>query len=86
MNPSQPQINPFYSAKCTPGALEKMQELREAFKNLSDILESIKSTEDGYVPRFTVGGREMSLAKTNLEQSSMWAIKAISHYNVEESK
>lgn len=86
MNPKiQPDVNPFYSAKCTPQALKKMQELREIYKALSDIIDLAPSnyTDDG---QYSVGMRELSLAKTNLEQSAMWAIKAISHYNVEETK
>lgn len=69
-------INPFYSAKATSEALAKMQDFREAYKVLDDL---ITNAANGVV---IAGGRELALAKTNLEQSSMWAIKSLSHYNV----
>lgn len=78
-----PQINPFYSAKCTPEAFEIMMKIREAYKSLNDLLEEIVDLNTQTETKIYAGPKEMSLAKTNLEQSSMWAIKAISHYNVE---
>ncbi len=72
-------VNPFYSAKATPEALEKMMEIREAYKALGDLIAGLNATGS-----LGVGGREKSLAITNLEQSAMWAIKSISHYNVAE--
>ncbi len=76
MNDTQPKVNPFYSTKVTPEALNMMQAFREAYKSLADALESLSVDE-----KVAIGTREMSLAKTNLEQSAMWAIKAVSHYN-----
>lgn len=52
-----------------------MQEIRMAFVTLDTFLKDLG-------PEVIVGAREMALAKTNLEQSAMWAIKAVSHYNV----
>lgn len=79
-----PEINPFYSAKCTPEALELMNQIREAFKGLGDILEEMgKDSKPESDPK--IGKRELALAKTNLEQASMWAIKSISHYNVDKT-
>lgn len=79
-------LNPFYSAKCTPEALVAIQEIREAYKNLNDLIDNIQSRHTtNEIPStvLNVGPREFHIAKTNLEQSSMWAIKSISHYNVE---
>lgn len=46
--------------------LAKISELRQAFSNLHDIIE--RSAPDS---------REKSVAFTQLEQSAMWAIKAV---------
>jgi len=85
------ELNPFYSAKTTPEALEKMMEIREAYKALSDLLNNfptsqpITADESVNTPPGAVirGKRELALANTNLEQSAMWAIKSISHYNLD---
>lgn len=45
---------------------EKIRKLREAFSNLDDLIKEL-----------TPGSREQSCAITNLEQSAMWAIKAV---------
>lgn len=69
-------MNPFESAKATPEALEKITEVREAFKVVNELISAIPNSS------VQIGARELAIAKTNLEQAAMWAIKGISHYNV----
>lgn len=52
--------------KPSANSLLIIKDLREAFSKLSDDVE-----------RFTPKSREQSVALTNLEQSAMWAIKAV---------
>ena len=49
-------------------ALSDLTQIREAFSRLSDLIEQLAPD-----------CRERSIALTNLEQSAMWAIKAIVH-------
>lgn len=79
------EVNPFYSVKCTPAALNHMMAVREAYKALSDALEAMNASANIDGETVNIGPREFALAKTNLEQSAMWAIKSISHYNEEKS-
>lgn len=72
-------MNPFDSTKATPEALEAIMRVREAYKALDALISEIN--KDGGI--VVMGGRELALAKTNLEQSAMWAIKGISHHNIE---
>jgi len=57
-----------YIKKCTPEMIEKMNKIRGEFKSLHD-----KINEE--IP----DSREKSVTLTNLEQSAMWALKAITH-------
>lgn len=78
------KINEFDSAKCTQEALEKISILRDKFKHLSTLMNSTKIVIDGVEKELVIGPREMALANTKLEEAAMWAIKATSHYNVQE--
>jgi hypothetical protein len=61
-------VNPFdYNNSPTPEMLEQIASVRAASKALAEVLLTIPN------------GRERSLAMTNLEQTAMWANKAITH-------
>lgn len=57
---------PFTHYKPSPEGRKKLDTLRQAFKTTSSILRELAPQS-----------RELSLAITNLEQSAMWAIKAV---------
>lgn len=52
--------------KPSSAGLEKIRQLREAFSQLHDTIESLAPNS-----------REKSVALTNLETTAMWAIKAV---------
>lgn len=55
-----------------------MKEYREIHPDNKQLIELIKSTANKMETMFSlVNGREMSLAKTNLENAIMWASKAV---------
>lgn len=56
----------FAYHKPGPDGLEKIAKLREAFSDLSDLVESLCPSS-----------REKAVALTNLETTAMWAIKAV---------
>lgn len=58
----------FAYHKPSASGLEKINKLRESYTELSSILNIIAPPS-----------RELSVALTNLEQSAMWAIKAVVH-------
>lgn len=60
----------FHSMPVSILGLEVMEKVREAYAALGMLL-------DTQVEVSKAGNRELSLAITNLEQSSMWAVKAI---------
>lgn len=61
-------MNPFeYNNSPTDEMIASMTEVRAKCKELADVLLAIPN------------GRERSLAITNLEQTAMWANKAITH-------
>ena len=65
------EINPlFSSANYSPEGLAKVDYVREAFSVLLDKLEVI----------LPGGSREMSIIKTQLEQASFYAVKAVRNY------
>ena len=64
-------MNPFdYNDKPTPEMLAKIADLREDFKLLHDKIQAYCG--------FT---RQGALARTALEESAMWANKAICHFH-----
>ena len=60
--------NDFYPARPTDETVERMRKVREGFDALAELI-----TEHGRP------SRHLSLAMTALEESSMWAIKCLSH-------
>lgn len=59
-------LKTFAYHKPSPEGLEKITKLREAFSELSRIIEEAAPAS-----------REKSVALTNLETTAMWAIKAV---------
>lgn len=59
----------FFSMPTSHEGLETINRMRVAYAELAAGLEFFAKTEGG--------NRELALALTNLEQSSMWAVKAL---------
>ena len=66
MNPDDPHN--FYPAHPTANTVDRMRICRKMYGDVADAIE-----------RDLPPGRHRSLALTALEESSMWAIKALSH-------
>lgn len=60
----------YESFPVSPEAVAEVAKLREAFKQLAELINEAAVLKDG---------RYLALAHTWLEQASMWAIKSITH-------
>jgi hypothetical protein len=62
----------FQYSSPSPGSIEKMNRLRQAYSDLADLVEEVAPAS-----------RERSAAITELETSAMWVMKAVTHNDPE---
>lgn len=66
-------VDPWTGFVLKPVVTQRLQRLKEAEQALRSVLHELDGTSEGSPP----GNRHMALAFTSLEQSTLWASKAI---------